>query len=914
MNILEVRDGFIKFSADNNIHLSSFVRVEGMDKNYIGQVIQVKNKSENIVAYAKLLFVEDNQTLLEYDKTQPVEGAEVGVCDSDVLFNTFNVETPVIIGKTLGNNENVVIDISAFDNKFLISSDDSNANNTIIQNLTKQFNNLNKKVIIIDTQGDIKAKKYIAGVDFKLPLDTNSLNFMYEDCLDDATADSKSLIMEIFKDLSDYSRTVPFLPFGALKTIVDDMVDKSHVFKLLVLKNKLSKLAKTGYFASKIEEVQTFDKILNSKCAVIDLSKLDNIFKNRFLNFIYEKLSVSPNTNVILELSNVISKRNLKEVLQSEQVKTTFISHSQFKYLNDIKSFFSNFAILPIGANNTVFKTYATFLHAMNKTEILLVGEAFNYIPIVSEIKNIDEVITPSKKQDIRKESRQEPETIEDAQKIQELEIIEKTPEFAGIELQDKNEIQEQVDESINERTDGIISSLTQDLTQPENLNMFGSSDVETSEDAENSTENAAEDIENKYLQDGFHTKVYPSIVEENSESEPDNDLEEVQIIENGAVIEPKDTEEPAEEIEIIEEPQENVLIEEIPAEETKIAEEIPDEKLMTQDAVEEITIPEVLEFDDAEINAEELIQNQDEISIQEEPQEIPQDFSTASFEEFNSEDKPSILEPSISDDEILLQSDSVSKEENSVEEETEITLDSNIDLDLDSETNLTESEEVQVSDDNSEQESMPVLKIDDSQNDDSIDFDEIVELDPNDISDEDIIVDINDEPMELNEETEEQIVKDVDKVFTTIKDDEISDNDLDFIDELNSEQNSILGDVSDDGYDLSSAGFEEEQEEVILEEQEPAVLEEISEEEPEILEKREANTPMVPVYDADIPQEDLVESDPIAQGDTVTHAKYGTGVVEKMIKYGNKTLFAINFDNIGRRLLDPTLTEIKRS
>ena len=167
---------------------------------------------------------------------------------------------------------------------------------------------------------------------------------------------------------------------------------------------------------------------------------------------------------------------------------------------------------------------------------------------------------------------------------------------------------------------------------------------------------------------------------------------------------------------------------------------------------------------------------------------------------------------------------------------------------------------------------------------------------------------------MELNEETEEQIVKDVDKVFTTIKDDEISDNDLDFIDELNSEQNSILGDVSDDGYDLSSAGFEEEQEEVILEEQEPAVLEEISEEEPEILEKREANTPMVPVYDADIPQEDLVESDPIAQGDTVTHAKYGTGVVEKMIKYGNKTLFAINFDNIGRRLLDPTLTEIKRS
>ena len=35
---------------------------------------------------------------------------------------------------------------------------------------------------------------------------------------------------------------------------------------------------------------------------------------------------------------------------------------------------------------------------------------------------------------------------------------------------------------------------------------------------------------------------------------------------------------------------------------------------------------------------------------------------------------------------------------------------------------------------------------------------------------------------------------------------------------------------------------------------------------------------------------------------------------VEKMIKYGAKTLYSINFDNVGRRLLDPTLTEIKKS
>ena len=109
---------------------------------------------------------------------------------------------------------------------------------------------------------------------------------------------------------------------------------------------------------------------------------------------------------------------------------------------------------------------------------------------------------------------------------------------------------------------------------------------------------------------------------------------------------------------------------------------------------------------------------------------------------------------------------------------------------------------------------------------------------------------------------------------------------------------------------------FEENEEEdgflEPIEEQEEISLEDTSDD--EILETKNTKTPIVPVYDADIPQEDMVMSDPIEQGDMVVHAKYGTGTVEKMIKYGTKTLFSINFDNVGRRLLDPTLTEIKKA
>ena len=160
------------------------------------------------------------------------------------------------------------MDKTCFNKKLLISSDDSKSLTVILSNLEKQIENINN-VVIIDMLGNLDFKKTIAGVDFKLPLNTESLEFMYEDCLNDATSDSKSMIKDIFQDLSEYSKTVPFLPFNTLKTIVDDMVDKSHIFKLLVLKNKLAKFDKQGYFAGNACEAENLQSILNSNISII---------------------------------------------------------------------------------------------------------------------------------------------------------------------------------------------------------------------------------------------------------------------------------------------------------------------------------------------------------------------------------------------------------------------------------------------------------------------------------------------------------------------------------------------------------------------------------------------------------------------------------------------------------------------
>lgn len=819
MKILEVRDGFVKFEADNSVYLSSFIQIDGIEKRYIAQVTQLKRSGENSIAYAKILFLYDG-SLQPYDKTLPSKESEIKEFTFDILNNSINAKTPVIAGETLGKGVSIIIDASSFDKKMLASIDDKQENNIIARNLVKQFNNLDKNVLIIDTLGVIDAKKITAGVDFKLPLDTASLAFMYQDCLNDATADSKSMIIEIFKDLSDYSQTVPFVPFGALKSIVDDMVDKSHVFKLLVLKNKLAKFDKLGYFAANKQEVDKIDSILNSKCAIIDLSKLDTAFQNRYLAFLYEKLQQKPNTQVLLELSNVISKKNLKNILSSENIPTTFITHSRFKYLNDIKNLFDNFIISPSFTNNEIFSIYSSFLKAMPKQTYLITGEAVNYIPLVSTLKVINEVI-PSQPETVEEEEIpvSEPEEVQEELPIEEPEeeeiVQEDDSELEEISEEDEPEIieepqitNEEILANIEEKSEAVITEAAKDLTPPEN--MFGEEEEEEiAEPAEESLE-LEEDQEEQLTINA----EYETILEEQEEQEPQEEYDEIPITESFDTV------------------QENI-------------EEIED------------YIPETDENDFEELSINEEFEQQEPLVEQ--------------------------------------------------EAEEEIEMPEGFDLDIDSTQMLDaeeETEELTVNDDD-----VDVLPIAEN----NYELEDIVELNPDEADENDIVIDMEEDTEdELPENIDEQIVKDVDKVFTTRKDDDISDSDLDFIDELNNDDGNLLEEVSDSDAVLEELSESDENDGILEEPQEQLELKDDSDD--EILETRSASTPIVPVYDADIPQEDLVMSDPIQQGDTVTHAKYGSGVVEKMIKYGNKTLFSINFDNIGRRLLDPTLTEIKKS
>lgn len=837
MRILEARDGFIKFESDKKVAISSFLHINGYSKQYVAQVIKMNCFDERFVGYAKILFVYDG-LLKNYDKTLPALDSEIKPFAFDILSKSFETKDSVVVGKIIGENADIPMDRACLDKKLLICVDSANANNIITSNLAQQLSKTSN-ILVIDMLGVVEAPKFLAGVDFKLPLNTEALEFMFEDCLNDATSDSKSLIKEIFKDLSDYSKTVPFVPFGALKSIVDDMVDKSHIFKLLVLKNKLAKFDKMGYFAATVQEAENLNRILESKSAIIDLSKLDSIFQNRYLSVIYSALNKRKlNSTVFVEASNSLSKKNIKTILTSADIPAIFVTHSRFKYINEIKNMFENLIIEPSFTNNEIFKSYGTFLNSMQKDTYLVVGKGTNYLPLISKLELMEfEAEEIESSTDVSVEEFVDTEALANGYGL-EFDVVKKgQPEEKNIQ-----EEQEPSTEAIEKKSEELIEKVSEDIKETEVPQLF----AEETEDNEEITEVGDTNLAEEVAQDVIDVPE-------------DNELDEVAITQETAEEEP---------IETLEEISINGETTEVPLEES--FEDSLSETVLDEQDLEEVSLPKQAEEVTFNELTEEPLAEEDLVEPQ---QEVVEEFHTNT-------DNSEVIE--------------IPEEISDLTEETEIPEANNQEEEVAQEPEIIENEQVVI----------PV-----SDEDGSEEFGEIVELDDSEISDDDILVDLG-EQEEDTQNLDEEIVKDVDKVFTTMKDDTISDSDLDFIDELNSgDEEAQLSDGMEELTELQpdedDEGFLEPLEEVGNKHQEDSK---------EILEKREGTTPIVPVYDADIPQEDMVVSDSIEQGDTVVHAKYGTGVVEKMIKYGNKTLYSINFDNIGRRLLDPTLTEIKKA
>ena len=154
------------------------------------------------------------------------------------------------------------------------------------------------------------------------------------------------------------------------------------------------------------------------------------------------------------------------------------------------------------------------------------------------------------------------------------------------------------------------------------------------------------------------------------------------------------------------------------------------------------------------------------------------------------------------------------------------------------------------------------------------------------------ILADDSDE-VENSEEIVDEIFDDtiqIDDSEPEVANDILSDEDLDYIDENINVEDDIVENTSDyePETDIISEDFSQEDDE---------------------------NVQMVPIYPAEDVQSGQADNAdaPYSVGDIISHPRYGNGTVEKIIKYGNKVLCSVLFDNVGRRLLDPSISDFEK-
>lgn len=132
----------------------------------------------------------------------------------------------------------------------------------------------------------------------------------------------------------------------------------------------------------------------------------------------------------------------------------------------------------------------------------------------------------------------------------------------------------------------------------------------------------------------------------------------------------------------------------------------------------------------------------------------------------------------------------------------------------------------------------------------------------------------------------------------------------------LSTESQSLMEELEDNNseeFDVSINTQNQSQTTEVLEPDVELESELEAELEPEIEPEPEkpAAQPAIPVYS--VPELEVEAPIEFSEGNFVFHEKYGKGVIEKIMNYGNKTLCSIQFEEVGRRLLDPNLAGLKQ-
>jgi len=396
MNILEVRNNLLKISYEEDLKLGSFILIKGMSTSYIAQVLHVESNRIGKIALAKLIYLYDG-ALREYDGSVPSVRSSLEEISPNVLVEGNRFNAPLLLGEIAQTDVKFLMDKSGvMENKLLICSDSNENTELMIENLSKQLSQMGgRKVVVIDNvyNGD-SVSQLVGGKNFKLPLNNNALDFIYEKGMPEANVEGLAVLSEIFAEIREYMKTVPYVPFSVFRQVVEGQYEQTKMLQLVLLNNKLKKFDEQGIFARQQDDYSILDKTIQDEDLIrVDLSGLDDAVQHEFINYIYSRLSCRDEKfYVILRVNNNNSdKKMLKQFLFAQNMTLGVACSYNYKYLTELKQLVDDILLFAPRQTQSDFTAYNVFLNKLLNDEYVIFGKSTKYVPFILKLRALTE-------------------------------------------------------------------------------------------------------------------------------------------------------------------------------------------------------------------------------------------------------------------------------------------------------------------------------------------------------------------------------------------------------------------------------------------------------------------------------------------------------------------------------------------
>ncbi len=399
MKLLEIKNNLIKLSFDKseNPVLGRFMVLTSPEKSYVAQFVNLKSEVAGNCAIARLLFTFSSEGIVDnYDGSVPSKDSELAFLNPKELLDLLPVETPIKFG-TLAQQEHIVnVDISVFESNFTAFVERDIDKAAFISNCVRQLFQLKEKSVIIDTDdlfGDYPLVEFTK--DFKLPLNAEMIDFLFEYELSGVDSSTKAVIQDIFYAIQQYIKTLEyeFLPIDKFVDVVAAQYKETQMPELALLKNRLLKYRDSNIFANTKEEFLSLKEIINEKnCSIISIKNVSDALQKEVVSFIHKALeSIEKYVYLFVSFNDDNSdKQMLKQILNNNHVFTTLLVHNDYKYAKDLKSCAENIVIFTPQTMQHDFASYNTFLNKLNLGEAILYGKLTQGIPFIIDIMDLE--------------------------------------------------------------------------------------------------------------------------------------------------------------------------------------------------------------------------------------------------------------------------------------------------------------------------------------------------------------------------------------------------------------------------------------------------------------------------------------------------------------------------------------------